>query len=382
MNNLTTSVFIQTPNRLPLLDDRGRAFLGLKKSTSVELNQRVLALFERLNDLLGFVDSPQGQAHKDIFNSILRYAYPEIMIDLADLVYVQHERPMVFLHFDHINANLRQDSENTCDEEAIEPLNRQMEQLIRELAHTMRTHTSLCNDEEVVRLLGESYGHYIYETENFPWEEPLDKSATANDQPILDVATGLSGFSLIHDWPDTHPTLILSDKTPFIIEGLSCYKKLVGRGNVEIFESDYPADFSDEKSTAPGMFFGSIWVNKFLHHLQREDREKFLHWAMSHLIPKGVLSIVDTDLEYQILQQAKDPQFRKKLIPGYLDTLVEVEKDFCKNLMEDITKAGFKLTGFDYHEYLDETDAFSQYPEDVLPLKFVGMEILAEKPAD
>lgn len=374
-----STVFIQAPSRLPLVTDHGRGWLGLKRSSSPELIRRVQSLFEHLNTLRGFADTAQGQKYQDVFNHVLRYTYPEIMIDLADMIYAQHERPMVFLHFDHINANLKQDPGKTCADSPLEPLNRQMEFLIRELARTIRMQSGLHSDREIVRLLGESYAHYIYETKNFPWEEPLDKSGVANDHPILDVATGLAGFSLIHDWPENHPTLILSDKTHFIVESLSCYKNLVGRRNVEIMESDFPGDV-EESTTPMETFFGSIWANKFLHHLQREDREKFLRWALSRLIPNGVLSIVDTDLEYQILQQAKDPAFREKLIPGYLDTLDEVEKDFCKNLMEDITAAGFKLTGFDYHEYLDETDAFSQYPEDTLSLKFIGMEILAEKP--
>ncbi len=380
MHEQTSSIFTQTPGRLSLVNDRGRAYLGLQRSTSPELNRRVRSLFEHLDSLIGFADTPQGHECREVFNAILRYTYPELLIDLADMIYVQHERPMVFLHFDHINANLLQDPENKLKPNDLGLLNERMEFLIRELAGTIRDHAALFEDKELARILGESYGHYLYETGNFPWEEPLDKAATSA-HPVLDIATGLAGFSLIHEWTESLPLLVLTDKSPFIIEGLSCYKKLTGRKNVEVLERDFPAYGLDEKSAPADMRFGSIWANKFLHHLQREDRGRFLRWALDRLIPKGILSIVDTDLEYQILQQARDPKFREKLIPGYLNTLVEIEKDFCKNLAEDIIKTGFKLNGFDSHEYLDETDAFSQYPEDVLPLKFIGLEILAEKPA-
>ena len=33
---------------------------------------------------------------------------------------------------------------------------------------------------------------------------------------VLDVATGLSGFRLIHDWPRDYPKLILTDNLNFI----------------------------------------------------------------------------------------------------------------------------------------------------------------------
>lgn len=381
MHEPNPKIFTQTPDRLSLVNDRGRAYLGLQRSASPELNRRVQSLFEHLDSLIGFADTPQGHEYRETLNSILRYTYPELMIDLADMIYAQHERPMVFLHFDHINANLMQDPENKFRLDELDLLNQRMEFLIRELASTIRGHASLFGDKEIALILGESYGHYLHETGNFPWDEPLDKTASTDTHPVLDIATGLAGFSLIRDWTESHPLLILTDKTPFIIEGLTCYKKLTGKKNIEIIECGFPAELQEDKSAPPGMYFGSIWANKFLHHLQREDRGKFLRWAIGRLVPKGVISIVDTDLEYQILQQAKDQKFREKLIPGYLNTLVEVENGFCKNLVEDITEAGFKLTGFDCHEYLDETDAFSQYPDDVLPLKFIGVEILAEKPA-
>ena len=91
------------------------------------------------------------------------------------------------------------------------------------------------------------------------------------------------------------------------------------------------------------------------------------------------ISIIDTDLEYQILVQSKNPEFCDKLIPGYLKTLVEIEKDFCENLKEDLNTMGFKIHNLDVHEYLDETDAFSLYPSDNLKLRFTGIELEAIK---
>ena len=211
------------------------------------MNRRVRSLFEHLDSLIGFADTPQGHECREIFNAILRYTYPELLIDLADMIYVQHERPMVCLHFDHINANLLQDPENKLKPNDLSLLNERMEFLIRELAGTIRDHAALFEDKELARILGESYGHYLYETGNFPWEEPLDKAATSA-HPVLDIATGLAGFSLIHEWTESLPLLVLTDKSPFIIEGLSCYKKLTGRKNVEVLERDFPAYGLDEKS--------------------------------------------------------------------------------------------------------------------------------------
>jgi hypothetical protein len=41
--------------------------------------------------------------------------------------------------------------------------------------------------------------------------------------------------------------------------------------------------------------------------------------------------------------------------------------------------AGFRITYFDCRDYHDETDVYSQCPDDKLVLKFSGLEILAEK---
>jgi hypothetical protein len=92
------------------------------------------------------------------------------------------------------------------------------------------------------------------------------------------------------------------------------------------------------------------------------------------------LRILDTNLEQQILREANRPAFQGKLIPGYLQTLVEVENGFCENLARDTRAAGFNITHFDFHEYQDETDAYSEHPGDTISLKFVGLEIAAEKP--
>ncbi|MBI5427843.1 MAG: class I SAM-dependent methyltransferase [Nitrospinae bacterium] len=370
MNDSHSSFITQSTGRLPLVIDRD--YLGLKRSNSPELARRVRDVFERLNALVGFPDSAQGRESQRIFNSVLRYAYSETLIDLADMIYVQHERPMVFLHFDHINANLL--GERHIDPASLENLNRQMESLFRELAQTVRSASHICGDAEVVRLLGEGYARYIYETGNFPWEEPLHDAIETGGQPVLDVATGLAGFSLVHAWPESFPKLVLTDRMPFIVEGLSFYKELAGKRNVEIVAYD----FSGGKFPEPA--FGRVWANKFLHHLRRVNRAQFLRWASERLGPGGKLSVVDTDLEYRILRKAAtDPAFKEKLIPGYLDTLVEIERDFCKNLVEDIVQSGLQVTGFDYNEYLDETDAYSQFPGDVLPIRFIGVEITAEK---
>ena len=40
---------------------------------------------------------------------------------------------------------------------------------------------------------------------------------------------------------------------------------------------------------------------------------------------------------------------------------------------------GFDVSHFDFHEYEDETDAYSQHPGDDLSIKFIGLEIMANK---
>ncbi|HAX47117.1 MAG TPA: hypothetical protein DCX78_09880, partial [Nitrospina sp.] len=85
-------------------------------------------------------------------------------------------------------------------------------------------------------------------------------------------------------------------------------------------------------------------------------------------------------LEHEILEQSKRPEFGGRLTAGYLETLVEIEGDFADNLKSDVASTGFRITHFECREYHDETDAFSQNPGDNLSLKFVGLEIAAEKP--
>ena len=107
MTDKIASIFVDSFPRLPLLNDHGRYFIGLENSSSPELVERVKNLFEYLNERLGFFDSAEGRENQKYFNLLLRSIYPEVMIDLADLVYAQHERLAVYLSFDHININLK-----------------------------------------------------------------------------------------------------------------------------------------------------------------------------------------------------------------------------------------------------------------------------------
>jgi len=223
-------------------------------------------------------------------------------------------------------------------------------------------------------LLSESYSYYLYQTKNFPWEYSVQPRPLVSYDPILDVATGLIGFSMIYNWPSNFPKLVLSDNDPFIVCGLSHYLELTGKKNVIIVEADFP------ETPPQNTKFGSIVANKFLHHLNRSKRIRFLKWSIDILKPSGVLEILDTDLEYHILKQSKQVGFRDKLTVGYRETLVEVEKDFTDTLKNDVEGAGFRVTHFDCRDYHDETDAFSQKPGDNLSLKFSGLEISAEKP--
>jgi hypothetical protein len=122
---------------------------------------------------------------------------------------------------------------------------------------------------------------------------------------------------------------------------------------------------------------GGIWANKFLHHLQRKERQQFLSWALKSLAPGGALQILDTDLEHRILKKEHD--IKEKLIPGYLETLVAIEGDFCETLVKDTRQEGFKVTHFDFNSYHDETDAYSQFPGQDIAIDFLGFEIVAEK---
>ncbi len=369
MNDLKPETFFEGTDQLPLLTDHGRAYLGLQNSSSPELVQRVRDLFERLNGLLGFPDTSEGNRSQECFNLILRNAYPEIMIDLADLMYVQHERPAVYLNFDHININLRKDSPET--KEPLDALNEKMGSLFSQLARMLKNSSNLCNDPEVVRLLAEGYSHYLHQTKNFPWENPLVGIPQNISKPVMDIATGLTGFSMIHDWPPGHPKLYLTDNMPFIVQGLTHYQNLSGKQNVEILDVHFPDRPPD------AMKFGFISANKILHHMKRSERKQFLSWALNSLEPGGQLSILDSDLEHQILKQARDADFHKRLIAGFPETLVEIEGDFCETLVSDVRSAGFKVEHFDFHEYMDETDAYSQKPGDDISIKFLGFDLQA-----
>ena len=162
------------------------------------------------------------------------------MIDLADLIYVQHERPMVYLNFDHIEWVLRNDPEGYSLEQPLSGLFERMEVLFRQLAEFMKKDVSFLEDSKIVRLLAESYSFYLHETKNFPWEEPIQDSDSIGDEPVLDVATGLVGFSLIDKWPDSFPTLYLTDRIPFILESLSHFKDLEVKSNIEVLKIDFP----------------------------------------------------------------------------------------------------------------------------------------------
>jgi len=369
---MNADVIFMTPGR-PLLNEIGRAWLGLQKSSAPELNRAVVELFEQLSRSVGFADNHQGEKHQENFNLILRYAYPEILIDLADLVYVQHERPMVFLNLDHLRANAHSDPQPPVAVASVEKLFPQMEILFRALADHLKQNPALRDDPTIVKLLAESYSGYLLRTKNFPWEDPLQETIPPGTQPVLDVATGLTGFSLIHDWPSGHPPLVLTDSMPFIVAGLNHFKNQTGKHNVEILKMEFPERNSIRRR------FGNIHVSKFLHHLERPERQGFLRWALDHLEPQGKLFIIDTDLENRILLAARDPSYRDKLMPGYLETLVPIEEKFCHNLVDDIRELGFTVETFDFHEYHDETDAYSHFPGDDLTIKFLGFEILAKK---
>ncbi len=361
------SIFIQDASRIPLLTDRGREFQGLDRSSAPDLNERVRGFFELLNQKLGFADSVEGRVQQEALNELLRYVYPEIMIDLADVVYVQHERPMVFLNLDHFMMNYDADPASL----SIDPplLHQRVQAIFYALGNTLRDDPALCNDPAIVQYLSESYSFYLWLTKNFPWEDPLPRGVQPGDGPVLDVATGLTGFSLIHDWPESHPPLVLSDSMPFIAEGLNHFQQLTGRGQVEIKSWRFPLE---EKLERP---FGCVHVSKFLHHLQRDDRRLFLRWAHASMSTSGKLIIIDTDLEYEILKDAEDPTYKQKLMPGYLETLVRIEEKFCHHMLEDVREAGFVVDHFDDHEYYDETDAYSHFPGENLPLKLRGFEL-------
>jgi hypothetical protein len=370
MNDTTTPVFVKTSDRLPLVTESGSAYLGLQHSSSPELVERVRAFFDHLNLSLGFPKTPTGKENQGCFNILLRVAYPELMLDLADLIYVQHERPAVFLNFDHINVNLQKD--RFGDHEPVQALNRNMESLFQALTRILKKDPQYFEDPEIIKLLSESYSFYLFKTGNFPWDNTLPEFSGDATHLIMDIATGLTGFNMIHLWPADGPTLFLTDNQPFITEGLKHYKSLARKRNVEILN----IEFGQNEPEVPPL--GGIWANKILHHLKREERLQFLNWAFKGLAPGGALQILDTDLEHRILK--KEHGLKSKLIPGYLETLVEIEGDFCETLVQDTRQTGFNVTHFDFNSYHDETDAYSQFPGEDISIDFLGFEIIAEKP--
>ena len=66
MTDKIAPVFVDNPSRLPLLNDHGRAFVGLQNSSSPELVERVKCLFEYLNERLGFSDSTEGKENQKL----------------------------------------------------------------------------------------------------------------------------------------------------------------------------------------------------------------------------------------------------------------------------------------------------------------------------
>ncbi len=411
-NDLNSPIFVKTSDKLPLLSGRGRTFLGLKNSSLPVLDIRVKALFEHLNKLLGFADTPKGMEYQECFNILLSAIYPEVMIDLADLVYLQHERLSVLLNFEIINNNLgkehgaffepetagnpsvpmdtdvpspgtasvhdrRRVTEPSGREMKAHPqlllLNRKMDFLFQQLALTLRKDPHFYKDPEIIRLLSECYSYYVFETKNFPWQNPVEPKPRNLSQSLMDVATGLAGLRIIFNWPENYPTLVLTDCMPFIFQCLTHYKTMLGKRNIEILDADFPG------KAPQSLKFGLIMSNKFMHHLKRMERKEFLRWAWESLEPDGILEILDTDVELRILRQADNPEFKEKLTSGYLESLIEIEDDFCQTLISDIEQSGFNITHFDSNEYKDETDAYSKYPGCNLSLKFQGLEIVAQK---
>ncbi|UCD11544.1 MAG: class I SAM-dependent methyltransferase [Nitrospinaceae bacterium] len=358
------------PGRLPLLSDAGRSFPGLEHSSCPELAEALKDLLHHFDGAIGFSDSATGQSARLCFNRLLQAAYPELLLDLADRLYVQHERPAVFLNFDHININLRK----YASPQPLEPLNRTMARLFDSFCEALKKNR-LADDPLAVGHMARGYSHYMHQTKNFPWDDPPPDLPEGLTQPVLDVAPGLTGFSAIDLWPENHPTLVLADQMPFIVETLTHFKNLAGKKNVDVAAADFA------RKPELGTAFGFIQANKFMHHLKRPERQSFLDWVMIHLQPGGHFHILDTNLEQQILKESRRPGFQGKLIPGYLKTLVEMEGGFCENLARDTKAAGFEITHFDFHEYQDETDAYSEHPGDTISLKFIGLEIAARRPA-
>lgn len=365
-----STIFIKSTDQLSLVTEEGRKYLGLENTSSPELAQRVRSIFNYLNEKLGFPDTETGRENQEMFNLLLLTIYPEILIDLADMLYVQHERPAVFLNFEHIHMNLRKDRSTLPKPQ--EQVDETFSLLLRELANLIKNDPILYHDPQCITLLSESYSYYLHQTENFPWDNPMELVPHDLKTSLLDVATGLAGFRLIHDWPKNFPPLILADNMSFIIKGLTHFVALSGKKNIEVLNIDFP-------DGPLGKRYGCVLANKFLHHLDRTQRQQFLRWAKEALEPGGSLLILDTDLECQILRRASDPEYRSKLTHGYVETLVEIEGNFCETLIQDVRQIGFDVSHFDFHEYEDETDAYSQFPGENLSIKFVGLEIVANR---
>ena len=354
-----------------LLTKNGRDFLGLQRTSSPEMAARLRKLFEYLDSKLGFADNPSGRHSQSRFNLLLRYAYPELVIDLADILYVQHERLTVFLNLEHIYINLQNDPHQLAKGISPDKLFSEIENLFQQLVNKLKKDPVLQEDEFIAKLLAESYAYYVHQTGNLPWD--MDMEQPPVNGSVLDIASGLAGFSLVRAWEESRSNLILSDSSPFILQMLDLYRILEKKQNIQILKASFP---NAEDLAKP---VEAVWAGKFLHHLKREERRKFLKWSYRNLIKGGKLTVIDTDLEYRILERSKEIDFTGKLIPGYLETLVDIEGDFCLNLEKDICGAGFQVVRLDSNKYLDETDAYSLYPDDKLKLKFTGVEIVAEK---
>ena len=155
---MNSVLFIKSENRLSLLTEAGKKYSGLEYSKSPELCQRVTAFFDYLNEHIGFPETDRGRENQSAFNLLLQTIYPEIMIDLADLIYVQHERPAVYLNLDHIHMNLKKNK--VAQSDSTDQINEKFSILFQELAKTIRENPLLFSNTQMVRLLSESYSIY------------------------------------------------------------------------------------------------------------------------------------------------------------------------------------------------------------------------------
>ena len=72
------------------------------------------------------------------------------MIDLADLIYAQHERIAVHLNFDHINTNLKK--YNNENSNSLKNINQKMTELFYQLARTVIESQVLRQDFKIIQL--------------------------------------------------------------------------------------------------------------------------------------------------------------------------------------------------------------------------------------